>query len=123
MKPLEALMKVVAHKKPRRVFTTQVGNRNLQAIEQEFILAPVEAPSRGKNRSQLNGANRRFLPSGRMHFISVKTASERYHIAARTIQQLCHDGRLVCQRLGSSENSPWLVAEESVQVYCDTLRA
>ena len=123
MKPMQALMKVIAHKKPRRVFTARVGNHNLQAIEQEFILAPADAHGRAKSHAQVNGANRQLLSSGRMHFISVKAASERYHIAARTIQQLCHDGRLVCQRQGKNENSPWLVAEESVQVYCNTLRA
>jgi hypothetical protein len=123
MKPMQALMKVIAQKKPRRVFTAQVGNRNLQAIEQEFILAPAENTRRGHNKAQLNGTNNRLLSSGRLHFISVKSASERYHIAARTIQQLCHDGRLVCQRQGTNENSPWLVAEESIQMYCSSLRA
>src|SRR5450759_2447618 len=98
MKPLKAFMKVIAHKKPRRVFTAQVGNHKLQAIEQEFTLAPAAGTSRGNGNAKLNGAHTRLLTSGRLHFITVKAASERYHVAARTIQQLCHDGRLVCQR-------------------------
>ena len=125
MKPMEALMKVIARKKPRRVFTAHVGNQKLQAIEQEFILAPAEGRGRGRDRAQLQYADAapRRLSSGRLHFITIKAASERYHVATRTIQQLCHDGRLVCQRQGNNENSMWLVAEESVQAYCATQRA
>jgi hypothetical protein len=121
MKPLQAFMKVIAHKKPRRVFSAQVGNHKLQAIEQEFTLAPVVGTSR--TNAKLKGAHTPLLTSGRLHFITVKAASERFHVAARTIQQLCHDGRLVFQRQGKNENSPWMVAEESMQAYCKTLRA
>jgi hypothetical protein len=119
MKPVQTLLNVIARKKPRRVFTAQVGNKRIAAIEQEFILAPTDGPNHGRDRVQLQyaGGNPRLLP-GRWHFISVKSASDRFHIPVRTIQQLCHDGKLICQRQGNNDNSPWLVAEESMQAYC-----
>ena len=122
MKPMETLLNVIARKKPRQVFTAHVGNKKIRGIEQEFILAPSDSRSREKVQVQYVGGSPRLL-GGRFHFISVKNASERYRIPIRTIQQLCHDGKLVCQRQGGNENSPWLVAEESMQAYCNAQRA
>ncbi len=123
MKPMEALLNVIARKKPRRVFTARVGDRKVTAVEQEFVLAPSDGRSHGRDRVQVQytggpaGSGPRLLP-GHWHFISVKAASDRYRVPVRTIQQLCHDGKLICQRQGNNENSPWLVADESMQAYC-----
>ncbi len=123
MKPVEALLSVIARKKPRRVFTARVGNKRITAVEQEFILGPSDGHGHGKDRVQLQyaGGGPHLLGSGRWHFIPVKFASEHFHVPVRTLQQLCHDGKLVCRRLGEGENSPWLVAEESVRAYCAAL--
>ncbi len=122
MKPVEALLNVIARKKPRRVFTARVGNKRITAVEQEFILGPSDGHGKDRVQLQYAGGGPRLLVSGGWHFIPIKFASERFHVPVRTLQQLCHDGKLVCRRLGDGENNPWLVAEESVRAYCAALR-
>jgi len=63
------------------------------------------------------------LPSPKnMHYISVKQASDKYKLAQRTVQDLCHSGKVVGKRQGSGDAAPWLVGEESLRAYLKTQR-
>ncbi len=125
MKAMESLLKVIARKPPREVFNARVGNRTVRAVEQEFILDAALNRRSADVRLEGGRAAIKRLPAGArsLHFITVKAASDKYRLAVRTVQQLCRDRKVVCRRQGMAENSPWLVAEESIKAYCDAQRA
>ena len=123
MKPVQTLLNIIAQKKPQRVFSVPAGNKRITAIEQEFILSSSDEHGRSRDKVHLQYVgSSRMLGTQKWHYISIKAASDRFRVPVRTIQQLCHDGRLICQRQGSGENSPWLVAEESIRAYCAAQR-
>lgn len=124
MKAVQSLLNIIAKKKPRDVFSVRVGDRKIRAVEQEFILEPSGSKRKGDVRVDYNGNTRRLVGGGKgLHYISVKDASQKYKLAVRTIQQLCRDRKIVSRRQGGGDNSPWLVAEESIKSYCEAQRA
>jgi hypothetical protein len=120
MKPMQSLLRVFARKQPGHVFTARVGTKTIKAVEQEFVFTSRDGMRNVADQVQIEHASvKRLGPGGKsLHFINVKEASEKFRLAARTIQQLCHDGKVVCQKQGQGENSRWLVAEESLRAYC-----
>lgn len=119
MKTMQSLLNVIARKKPREVFSTRVGNHTIRAVEQEFVLKPAQKRQEDSVQVEYVAGKRNLLAGDRRaHFITVKAASDKYKLAVRTIQQLCRERKIVCQRQGDGENSPWLVAEESIKAYC-----
>lgn len=121
MKTVQSLLNVIAGKKPRQVFTAKVGNKRIRGVEQEFVL---ESGGAAKGDAvKLEYVTPARLPSPKnMRYISVKQASDKYKIAQRTVQDLCHGGKVVGKRQGSGENAPWLVGEESLRAYLKTQR-
>lgn len=125
MKVVQSLLNVISKKPPKEVFNVRVGNRTVRGVEQEFILEPASSKRKDSVQVSYTGGKKRLLSgdSRGMHYISVKAASNKYKLAVRTIQQLCRDRKIISRRLGASENSPWMVAEESIRAYCDAQRA
>jgi hypothetical protein len=124
MKAVQSLLNVIAKKKPKEVFSARVGNRTVRAVEQEFILEPSSSKRKGDVHLEYASNQKRLLPGDKgLHYISVKTASDKYKLAVRTVQQLCRDRKIISRRQGNGDNSPWLVAEESIKAYCDAQRA
>lgn len=120
MKTMQSLLNVIAGKKPRQVFTAKVGNKRVRAIEQEFILEHGGVSGDAVKVEYVSPAR---LPSPKnMHYITVKQASDKYKIAQRTVQDLCHNNKIVCRRQGKGENAPWLVGEESLRAYLKAQR-
>jgi len=120
MKAVQSLLNVIAKKKPKEVFSIRDGNRTIRGIEQEFVLKPSTSKRKGDVHLEYTSGKKRLMPGDKgLHYISVKAASDKYKLAARTIQQLCRDRRIISRRQGNSDNSPWLVAEESLKAYCD----
>lgn len=120
MKTMQSLLNVIAGKKPRQVFTAKVGNKRVRAIEQEFILEHGGASGDAVKVEYVTPAR---LPSPKnMHYITVKQASDKYKIAQRTVQDLCHNNKIVCRRQSKGENAPWLVGEESLRAYLKAQR-
>jgi hypothetical protein len=119
MKAMQSLLKVFTKNEPAQVFTAPVGKRRIKAIEQEFIFTGRD--SRVADAVQVEYASKRpALTAGRgKHYIQVKEASSKFRLAVRTIQQLCHDGKVECRRQGRGENSAWLIVEESLRAYLD----
>ena len=120
MKPLQSLLRVFAGKQSTPVFTARAGKKRIKAVEQEFIFTSRDGMRNIADQVQMDYVPVKRLGPGAKsyHFINVKEASEKFRLAARTIQQLCHDGKVVCQKQGHGENSRWLVAEESLRAYC-----
>ena len=124
MKAVQTLLNVIAKKKPKEVFSVRAGNRTIRGVEQEFVLEPSSSKRKGDVQIEYTSGKKRLLAGDKgLHFISVKAASDKYKLAARTIQQLCRDRKIVSRRQGSGDNSPWLVAEESIRAYCEKQRA
>lgn len=125
MKAMESLLKVIAKKQPREVFNARVGNRTVRAVEQEFILESTTNKRSADVRLESGRAAMKRLPAGAksLHYITVKAASDKYGLAVRTVQQLCRERKVISRRQGTGENSPWLVAEESIKAYCEAHRA
>ena len=124
MKSMQSLLKVFAPKQPTHVFTTRMGNKTIKAVEQEFIFTSRDGKIADDVQVDYASKRRPALPAGgSFHFIQVKEASDRFRLAVRTIQQLCHDGKVVCQKQGRGETSRWLVAEESLRAYLKAQKA
>ena len=124
MKVMETLLNVIAKKKPRDVFKVRMGDRVVRAVEQEFTLEPAGKKRKGDTSIEYAGKPMRLTGAHKdLHYISVRDASHKYKLAVRTVQQLCRDQKVVSLRQGHSENSPWLVAEESIKAYCEAQRA
>ena len=119
MKALQTLLNVVARKKPRQVFSSRVGSRTVRAIEQEFTLESAGNNRQDSIQVEYSSGRQALPPGGSTHFITVKAASDKFRIPIRTLQQLCRDQRIICRRQGRGDNSPWLVAEESLKAYCN----
>jgi hypothetical protein len=120
VKAMQSLLNVIARKKPREVFSTQVGNHTVRAIEQEFVLEPARGKKGDSVQVEYVAGKKNLLNGDRFaHYITVKAASDKYRLAVRTIQQLCRERKIVCRRQGAGDNSPWLVAEESIKAYSE----
>src|SRR5262249_27410887 len=125
MKPMQSLLQVLLRKQPAHVFTARVGSKTVKAVEQEFIFTSRDDMRNVADQVQVDHASVKRLGPGNksLHFINVKEASEKFRLAARTIQQLCHDGKVICRKQGQGDNGRWLVAEESLRAYCKTQSA